>query len=218
MKNKTTIQLLFLTFVLMNVGCALTSQNQEYVDLGLPSGTLWATCNVGADNPWDYGDYFAWGETETKDSYSWSNYQHGNENESKKYNKTDNKTTLEEIDDVACQKWGKDWCMPTQAQFQELCDNITSVWTNDYQGKGVAGRFFISKKNGKKIFFPAAGYKKSDGKATDAGSCGNYWSSSLNADLLIRAQGFGFISDYAGTGGWVERYAGFPVRPVRCKN
>jgi len=74
MKNKTSILLLFLTFLFVNVGNATAQQKHEYVDLDLPSGTLWATTNVGADNPEDYGDYFAWGETTTKSTYSWRNY------------------------------------------------------------------------------------------------------------------------------------------------
>ncbi|MCQ2319676.1 MAG: hypothetical protein MJZ90_12290 [Bacteroidales bacterium] len=100
----------------------------EYVDLGLPSGLLWATCNVGADSPEDYGDYFAWGETETKSDYDWDTYKwcNGSYNTLTKYNTkssygtVDNKTTLELSDDAARANWGGSWRMPTEAEFQEL--------------------------------------------------------------------------------------------------
>lgn len=122
MKKQTSILLLLLTFLLVNIDSVTAQQKHEYVDLGLPSGTLWATCNVGAENPEDAGDYFAWGETEPKDTYLWSNYKYGKYSVMLKYNDTDSLTSLEESDDVAYQKWGSDWCMPTQTQFQELKD------------------------------------------------------------------------------------------------
>ena len=200
-----------------------TTAGHEWVDLGLPSGTLWATCNVGADNPWDYGDYFAWGEISTKSTYSLSNYKYANgayDKLTKYCNKssygdngfTDSRTTLEKSDDVAYQQWGSDWCMPTQAQFQELKEKCTWTWTtrngkNGYEVKGP---------NNKSIFLPAAGYKGSDGKPSDLGSGGHYWSSSLLTDNPNYARVL-FYSSYVFTSN-DNRSCGNSVRPVRCKN
>ena len=205
-----------------------TSQSQsqskgkhEYVDLGLPSGTLWATCNVGAANPWDYGDYFAWGETTTKSTYEWSNYKHGNGSDydvSKKYNGNDHKATLDPSDDAATANWGSDWCIPTQAQFQELYDNCTNEWTTDYKGKGVAGRVFMSKKNGNTIFFPAAGSKVVLESPLYLGSYGYYSSSSIGTDYPYFARYLDFHSSDINPDNWSLRYCGQSVRPVRCRN
>jgi len=196
----------------------------DVVDLGLPSGTLWADRNVGAKLPEDYGDYFAWGETTTKTKYDWSTYKYAN-GDYKKLTKyctksdygnngyTDSRTTLERSDDAATANWGSDWCMPTQAQFQVLLDNCTNEWTTNYQGKDVAGRIFKSKKNGNTIFFPAAGFRN-DSHLGDDGSYGTYWSSSL---LESSPWYLWFISSRVDwdNGG---RYVGRTVRAVRCKN
>ena len=117
-----------------------TADDYVYVDLGLPSGLLWATCNVGADNPEDYGDYFAWGETQPKDTYNWSTYQYCNgsyntltkycSNSSFGYNGfTDDLTTLLPEDDAATANWGSHWRMPTEEEWQELYRNTTNTWT-----------------------------------------------------------------------------------------
>ena len=162
-----------------------TLDDYVYVDLGLPSGLLWATCNVGADNPEDYGDYFAWGETQPKDTYNWSTYQYcnGSYNTLTKYcNKssygyngfTDNLTTLLPEDDAATANWGSDWRMPTKEEWQELYSNTTQTWTTQ---NGVNGRLFTAA-NGNSLFLPAAGYRWG-GEFYDAGSYGFYWSSSL---------------------------------------
>ena len=226
MKKTISILLLFLTFLFANVGNATAQQKHEYVDLGLPSGTLWATCNVGASTPWDYGDYFAWGEIETKFTYSWTTYKYANgaSNKLTKYcNKssqgnngfTDSRTTLENSDDVAYQKWGSEWCMPTRVQFWELRNNCTSEWTTNYQGKGVAGRIYKSRKNGNTIFFPAAGWKYSNGTLGRDVTNGSYWSSSVyDANYAWR---FDLSSDDAGTS-IINRNYGFSVHPVRCSN
>ena len=195
--------------------------DHAYVDLGLPSGLLWATCNVGADAPEDYGDYFAWGETMPKDTYNWSTYQYcmGSyttmtkycNNSSYGYNGfTDNLTTLEPSDDAATANWGDGWRMPTQAEFQELLDNTTNTWTTQ---NGVSGRLFTAA-NGNSLFLPAAGYR--DGSSLRyAGSYGDYWSSSLYTDLpscawyLFFGSGdcYMYVGDY--------RDFGLSVRPVR---
>lgn len=196
----------------------------EYVDLGLPSGTLWATCNVGASAPEGYGDYFAWGEITPKDTYNWStykycNYCNGDYDKLTKYCSNswygdngfiDNLTVLLPEDDAATANWGNGWCMPTADQWRELLVNTTNEWTTR---NGVIGRLFTSKKNGQTLFLPAAG-RRWDDELYNAGSDGHYWSSSL-AGGPFRAWYFHLswgdcyvYRDYS------RRY-GFTVRPVR---
>ena len=196
------------------------SNGHAYVDLGLPSGLLWATCNVGATSPEDYGDYFAWGETTTKDEYDWSNYQHcnGSNTTMTKYctnadygnnGFVDNLTVLFPEDDAATANWGGNWRMPTNAEWEELYNNTTVVWTTQ---NGVNGHLFTAT-NGNSIFLPAAGYC-SNGSLNDAGSYGYYWSSSLNTGYPSSAWCF-----YFNSGNYFMinyyRYFGRSVRPVR---
>ena len=156
------------------------------VDLGLPSGTLWADRNVGADSPEDYGDYFAWGETKPKDYYNWDTYKWCNgsydtmtkycTNRSYGYNSfTDGKTTLESTDDAATANWGEKWCMPTRDQLSELKSKCTWTWTTQ---NGVKG-YKVTGLNGKSIFLPTAGCRY-DSELYYAGSNGSYWLSSLS--------------------------------------
>ncbi|MBR6494201.1 MAG: hypothetical protein IKT22_02880, partial [Prevotella sp.] len=181
----------------------------EYVDLGLPSGLLWATCNVGAEKPEDYGDYFAWGETETKDSYKWDYYEWGTKNNLNKYTKTDNLTTLEADDDAATANWGEGWRMPTFDEIKELLDNTSSVWTTL---NGVNGRQFTSNKNGKSIFFPASGYRSSGALFGKDENC-LYWSSSRYSSPNY-AYHMTFNSEVAIQEYELARYVGSCVRPV----
>ncbi|MBR5638156.1 MAG: hypothetical protein IKW83_00190 [Muribaculaceae bacterium] len=161
----------------------------EYVDLGLPSGTLWATTNIGATNPEDYGDYFAWGETEPKESYDWTTYKwcKGSDYALTKYcTQTnygyngfyDGKSELDPEDDAATANWGPNWCMPSLDQIQELIDNCTSVWTTR---NGVNGRLFTSNVNGAQLFLPAVGYRWNVGDP-DAGTRGYYWTRMLRVN------------------------------------
>ena len=152
-----------------------TEEGKGYVDLGLPSGIKWATCNVGANSPEEYGDYFAWGETSPKTTYyNWSNYKYCNGDEysmtkycrSSEYGTVDNKTTLELSDDAAHVNWGGKWRMPTKAEYDELRSTYYCTWTWTTQN-GVNGYRVTSKINGNSIFLPAAG------------SYDIYWSSSL---------------------------------------
>ena len=148
------------------------------VDLGL--SVKWASCNVGATQPWEYGGYYAWGETEEKNSYSSSNYKHtkymGPTNiiPIKYYSTVDNKTTLDPEDDVAHVKWGGYWRMPTRAEQDELRNKCTWTWTTL---NGVNG-FRVTGPNGNSIFLPAAGSRRSNGTYY-TGSNGVYQSSSL---------------------------------------
>lgn len=131
----------------------------KYVDLGLPSGILWATCNLGASSPEQRGDYYAWGEiTPNKDTaYTWNNYTFGTNSNLTKYNTTDNKLVLEPEDDAGHVVLGGQWHIPTKAQLEELITNTSRSWTTDYDGTEVAGAIFTSNVNGNTIFFPASG-------------------------------------------------------------
>ena len=202
--------------------------NHEYVDLGLPSGTLWATCNVGASSPEEYGDYFAWGETtgynSGKTDFNWSTYTYcqGSDKTLTKYcmssskGTVDNKTELELGDDAATANWGSAWKMPSIDQFKELINRnyTTKEWTSL---NGKYGWKITSKNNGKSIFFPAAGYLK-DAGLDKAGSYGNYWTLSLNAsfiDLSGYACELYFSSSSISTYDYGLRCYGQSVRPVR---
>ena len=176
--------------------------SHEYVDLGLPSGLLWATCNIGADSPQDYGDYFAWGETQTKYTYDWSTYQYCNgsgstltkycNNSCYGYNGfIDNLTILLPEDDVATANWGTGWRMPTKEEWIELYYNTASIWTTQ---NGVNGRLFTAS-NGNSLFLPAAGYRFDTSCFADVGRYGFYWSSSLNTDSPSQAWFLDFNSD-----------------------
>ncbi|MBR4562397.1 MAG: hypothetical protein IKO23_10835 [Bacteroidales bacterium] len=196
------------------------ANGHAYVDLGLPSGTLWATCNVGATTPEGYGNYYAWGETTTKSTYEWSTYRYCNGiyttltkycNSSSYGNNgfTDNLTTLQLSDDAARANWGGDWRMPTKAEWEELKNNTTVTWTAQ---NGVYGRKFTAS-NGNSLFLPAAGYQN-DGSLDIVVNFGGYWSSSLYTGLPIYAWSFLFGSDFYGLNDG-RRDIGRSVRPVR---
>ena len=208
-----------------------TLNGHEFVDLGLPSGIRWATCNVGSTTPEGYGDYFAWGETTPKTTSNWSTYRYCvyNENdenysgwnsltkycnnaESGNNGFTDAFTTLEASDDAATANWGAGWRMPTHSEMQELYDNCTHEWTTQ---NGVNGEKFTGS-NGNSIFLPAAGYRYID-ELSYAGSYGDYWSSSLSTSTStpVYAWLLDFDSDECGTvGNNYGRFFGRSVRPV----
>lgn len=182
----------------------LMHNGHAYVDLGLPSGTLWATTNVGASEPEDYGYYFAWGEVEPKSTYDWSTYFDSN---CEKYNINGGKTELDLEDDAAYMNWGEGWRMPSDAQLEELRTNCTWTWDSTKKGYSVVGP------NKTSLFLPAAGFYY-DSSLDDAGSYGYYWSRSLSTSSSRSAYYLGFSS---GGVGWYGngRYYGFSVRPVR---
>ena len=170
----------------------------EYVDLGLPSGLKWATCNVGATKPEEYGDYYAWGEIKPKQCYDDDNYTYKS-----------NPETLPLSADAANVNWGGKWRMPTRAEQDELRNHCTWEWTTL---NGIKGCKVISKKNGNSIFLPAAGYRYYD-NLYNAGSYGYYWSSSLSTSSSLRAYFLYFSSDdvvWSSHG----RYFGQSVRAV----
>ena len=188
----------------------------EYVDLGLPSGIKWATCNVGATSPEEYGGYYAWGETEEKSNYDWSTYKwcNGSYDSMTKYctdgsyGTVDNKTVLDPEDDVARVKWGGSWRMPTKAEQDELRDNCTWTWTTQ---NGVDG-YKVTGPNGNSIFLPATGCRSGAG-VLHRGSYGDYWSSSLGSSYSDGACSLLFGGGYYDSGGGY-RYLGRCVRPV----
>lgn len=208
----------------VDVSVSGSAGGHDYVDLGLPSGTLWATCNIGAILSGGSGDYYAWGETEPQASnnYDWDSYKYANGSIDKltKYcsksisgdnGYVDNLTTLQTDDDPAVSNWGTGWCTPNKAQWDELLSNTTNQWTTI---NGASGKLFTSKKNGKTLFLPAAGYRGS-GKLNTIGSYGTYWSSSFD-DSRLRGGAWYF---YFGSGdaymAYGYRYYGRSVRAVR---
>lgn len=194
----------------------------KFIDLGLPSGLLWAETNIGAETAYDDGNYFAWGETEPKDSYSWSNYlwnTSGSENWSEinisKYNSTDGLITLESGDDAATANWGSGCRMPTNDEMSELCntDNCTWAWVSRTNSAGEAINCYkvISVKNGNTIYLPASGYRIDDGLC-GPGSSGFYWSSTANN--VDDAYDLNFLSSDHYMYNYNGRSCGAPVRPV----
>ena len=190
---------------------------EDWVDLGLPSGTIWATRNVGASVPEDYGYYFAWGETEPKSIYNWYTYKwcNGSWNSMTKYcidsyyGSVDNKRELDPEDDAAYVNWGPSWRMPSLEQFRELRDHCTWTWTTR---NGVNGQL-VTGLNGNTLFLPAAGYRLEE-SLYGAGSWGNNWSRTLCPDDSHLAYGLNFNS---GDVSWnsLNRLIGFTVRAVR---
>ena len=193
----------------------------EYVDLGLPSGTLWATCNIGANMPEDYGDYFAWGETMPKSLFDWKSYKYGRFfDERYELNKyctdscyglngfVDNLTLLEFADDAARAYWGDDWRMPTKEDWEELFLNTTDTITTL---NGINGCLFTAS-NGNNLFLPAAGYWW-DSEFNSAG-IGIYWSSTINTEFPYRAWGFHINPDSSHVCGSSDRNRGQTVRAV----
>ena len=177
-----------------------TINGHGYVDLGLPSGLKWATCNVGASQPHGYGNYYAWGETTTKESYDESNCT--------TYGQQINDFSGNVTYDAARANWGSTWRMPTKAEIEELINNCTWTWTTQI---GVNG-YRVTGPNGKSIFLPAAGY--CDGSSrTGVGEYGTYWSSTPDESYTWYAYYlyFGSGSHYVN---WSNRFYGLTVRPV----
>ena len=180
-----------------------TLNGHDWVDLGLPSGLKWATCNVGAESPEGYGNYYAWGETTTKSNYSLST--------SSTYDKDMSDIGGNATYDVARKLWGSSWRLPTHAEFDELFDedNCTWEWTTQ---SGVNGCKVTSKVTGASILLPAAGYR--DGTSRyDAGSWGCYWSSTPD-EIYDGSYDLSFGSGYFNTLLNLHRNRGLSVRPV----
>lgn len=161
----------------------LLNKHKEYVDLDLPSGTLWAKCNVGANEEYEYGDYFAWGETEPKKEYTWETCKFCNKQKSdkikniSKYNVVDKLEELELEDDAAHVNLGNGWTLPNIDQVEELIENTTNEWVENYDDTGINGRL-ITGKNGNTIFLPAGSSKSEYNNSI--GKAGEYWTKNLS--------------------------------------
>lgn len=208
-------------------------EGHEWVDLGLPSGLKWATCNLGASSPEEYGDYFSWGETRPKIDFLWENYRFrisgissftvtfSKYNTDSEYGTVDNKTQLDLSDDAARVIWGGRWRIPTKGELDELLNHCTWTWTT--QG-GNNGFRVESKTNGNSIFLPAGGGGNGPDLSAEVGgndptnlynvgSEGYYWSSSLVVDTPYFA--WYLVLDSFGPGLFDNnRYFGFSIRPV----
>ncbi|MBR3710447.1 MAG: hypothetical protein IKM99_05740 [Bacteroidales bacterium] len=195
------------------------TEEGDWVDLGLPSGTLWATHNVGATAPEEYGDYFAWAEVQPKEVYNWDTYQYGNQesgltkyctNPNCGYNGfADNLTILLPEDDAATVNWGEEWCTPDNSQLWELMHNTNYQWTTM---NGVNGGLFTAA-NGKSIFLPAAGTRMGPSGVYGGNEIGNYWSCNLHPDTPFMPTYFAF---HVGNNSFpYQRCNGAPIRPVR---
>lgn len=191
-----------------------TLNGHDWVDLGL--SVKWATCNIGANCPSDYGGYYAWAENLTKPRYDWSNCL-----DCKDRNNTEKdsswlvfrigaKTSIarDSACDAAYSNWGGPWRMPTDEEFNELCKKCTWEWTSQNGHNG----YLVTGPNGNNIFLPAAGYRCEGFMAK--GSCGSYWSSSLSSSISRRANNLRFREngDYDLTS--QQRCAGQSIRPV----
>ena len=200
-----------------NVSGLLACPDNEHphaIDLGLPSGTKWACCNVGASSPEQYGDYFAWGEIQPKSKYGWDNYAYwhdDNEDEVVDNNELTNiGSDIAGTDyDAATANWGSPWCMPTLEQIRELWDNCSYTWTskNEIDGCEFTGS------NGGKIFLPAAG-DSWYGNLLNEGSRGFYWVSTQPETQQKSTYSLYSTSEGVSWGNHDRSY-GQPVRPVR---
>ncbi len=214
--------LILFTFALVTFTASAQScpddNHPHAIDLGLPSGTLWACCNVGAAKPEDNGGHYAWGETSEKAEYTVSNYQFAYPDNNGDWRDEDSTWySCQNIGydiagtqyDVAHVKWGESWQMPSLTQIQELLYKCSSQWTSI---NGVNGRLFTGPSGGT-IFLPAAGYRWK-GDLAGVGLYGDYWSSTQNPSLPNTACHLGFSSGYAHGYDSYYRYYGHAVRPV----
>ncbi len=171
-----------------------------YVDLGLPSGTLWSVCNMGADKPEEFGSYYAWGETSTKSSYNWNTYSIGTE--------LDSLPVLDDAHDAAAANWGYGWRMPSREDFDEIVTYCTKTWTTRNNVNG----YLITGPNGNSMFLPASG-GRGDGNIYESGSCGFYWLNSVYTSDTQFAWGFLLDSDSFSETSYYRMY-GQTIRPV----
>lgn len=178
----------------------------SFIDLGLPSGLLWASCNLGAAVPWRAGNYYSWGNIVGHPGGS------GYDFSEQVYNSTPGAELSDDLDyehDAARVSKGEPWRMPTREEFSELVNNCDRVWVTM---KNMPGFNFISRINGKSIFFPAAGfYNELD--LSDRGQTGFYWSSTWVSNVYARD--LYFTRDSIQPGRENSRRLGMTIRPVR---
>ncbi|MBR2369874.1 MAG: hypothetical protein IKA83_06935 [Paludibacteraceae bacterium] len=197
--------------------------DKDYVDLGLPSGLCWAIRNVGADEPQDEGEHFAWGEVEPKEDYSYKTYKWANQLKNNEYIKyvtdgswgtfVDFRNTLEPDDDVANAAWGGKWHMPTKFDVEELLRECTTEFGFCYGVKG----YFITGPNGNAIFLPGA-EEWEDTDFDERGNGGSYWTSTLNEESQSRAYILQFSLNYIKLHDYISRIRGLVIRPVIHKD
>lgn len=229
---KIFLKSLSLGLVLFGLECSAQTvsgnvDGYDYVDLGLDSGRLWATYNVGASKPEEYGDHFAWGETRPKEDYSENTYKWSTAdamgwldqllkyNLDDSYGVVDRKTVLDAADDAAIANWGRSWRMPTDTEIKELIAGCSWEWTNNFNNTGVAGKVGTSNSNGNIIFLPAVG--NYDGTAHDyIGRSGYYWSSKITNESKYAYHMY--ILDTNINCFYSNRYYGKCVRPVLAVN
>lgn len=202
----------------INQMCSGQIGGHDYVDLGLPSRIMWATCNIGATKPYEFGDYFAWGEVTPKDDYSDKLYKWGTLYNLTKYctkgkdGIVDNKAVLESEDDAACFNWGNGWRMPTISEMTELKESCEWEKVENFMGKGVSGMIGRSMYNGNSIFFPFAGYQ-ADIRLLDKDCCGEYYTSQIVSSFPYECWAL-YLRNYVGVEGGYSRYVGQSVRAV----
>ncbi len=195
----------------------INANGYDYVDLGLPSGLMWAAYNVGATKPEEYGGYYAWGETEEKSNYSWNTYKWGSFYTITKYctidsnGTVDNKTVVDPEDDVAHVEWGGSWCTPTEQDMRELIAYCIWEWTSL---NGINGYNVKSRTNNNSIFLPAAASMHGMENSYH-GEWGDYMTSSLYEDFDTNAWFLSFSSSMYSMQA-CERFIGISCRPV-CK-
>ena len=206
MLNIRKISLFFVSLFIVSVPGIIQAQSgtingHKYVDLGLPSGTKWATCNIGADSPEEYGDYYSWGETRTKKFFYVDTYK-------LYYKKVNESISGNRSYDVARKKWGENWRIPTKSNFEELDSLCIWNWTTR---NGVAG-YDIKATNGNSIFLPAGGARVNEsiyGRAEE----GYYWSSTPNT-VDPNTSYFLFFNCYYAIMYYYFRAVGLAIRPV----
>ena len=196
--------------------------SSDWVDLGLPSGLLWAKCNVGATSPQDFGDYFAWAETSPKSDYDWPTYQYWQENRITKYcsnsgwgynGYTDNLTILETGDDAATANMSSGARTPTKDEWEELIANTTHVYTTIDTTYGI----LFTGSNGNTMFVPSAGFKYRFFGLYNGNEYGTYWTSSVRNDFMFEAWFASFTADTLKMH-YVNRPIGYTVRAVHASH
>ena len=188
----------------------------DIIDLGLPSGTKWAACNLGANTPTESGEFFAWGDTSSKsnyigrtcETYDLDIYTLKMEDYVNRYN------ILHTDYDAAAQILGENWSLPSGEQAQELIDNCIWKWVENYDNTQVNGMLGVSKINKAVIFFPAAGYRQGKNNLLLNGQNGGYWTSSPNMTTPNRAWSIAFDANIINVFNHGLRYNGYSIRPV----
>lgn len=208
--------------IMCAMSCAMVAQTtgeeagHTWIDLGLPSGVKWAATNIGADQPQDEGDYYAWGEKTLKTDFRWATYSHGTgQNSLTKYSKSDELLSLDATDDIVVSSWGGTWRMPTKEEWGELQEHCVWTWTDDYNKTGAAGYVVRSKSGDDSLFLPAAGCRYAN-RINEKGVHGYYWSSTLfnSSSYWGSAYQLQFIRAFVKSDWNHTRYYGSSVRGV----